>query len=168
MDTKRLPKQALQYEPKGRRNIGRPRKRLRDQLHLEYQGTGNMPNPSGTWWWWWNCDIKLVSYSSTITMMHGPIYINFVLSSISRKSRCLWHNVEKKYGKAKEATEDSLSHAHCKLGTYGYKHTLRKYNTYCSSTAIMFKRRLLISTLYVNCLSCWDNKMIYFLQLLSF
>jgi hypothetical protein len=35
MDTKRIPKQALQYRPKGRRNIGRPRKRCRDQLHLE-------------------------------------------------------------------------------------------------------------------------------------
>ena len=35
MDKKRLPKQALQYKPKGRRNIGRPRKRWRDQLHLE-------------------------------------------------------------------------------------------------------------------------------------
>jgi len=33
-DTKRLPKQALHYQPKGRRNIGRPRKRLRDKLHL--------------------------------------------------------------------------------------------------------------------------------------
>ena len=48
MDTNRPPKQALQYKPKGRRNIGRPRKRWRDQLHLEDQGTGNMPNPSGT------------------------------------------------------------------------------------------------------------------------
>ena len=48
MDTNRLPKQALQYKPKGQRNIGRPRKRWRDQLHLEDQGTGNMPNPSGT------------------------------------------------------------------------------------------------------------------------
>jgi hypothetical protein len=28
-------KQALQYRPKGRRNIRRPRKRWRDQLHLE-------------------------------------------------------------------------------------------------------------------------------------
>jgi len=34
-DTNRLPKQALQYQPKGRRNKGRPRKRWRDQLHLE-------------------------------------------------------------------------------------------------------------------------------------
>ena len=48
MDTNRLSKQALQYKPKGRRNIGRPRKRWRDQLHLEDQGTGNTPNPSGT------------------------------------------------------------------------------------------------------------------------
>ena len=46
MDTNRIPKQALQYKPKGRRNIGRPRKRWRDQLDLEDQGTGNTPNPS--------------------------------------------------------------------------------------------------------------------------
>ena len=46
MDTNRLPKQTLQYEPKGRRNVGRPRKRWRDQLHLEDQGTGNTPKPS--------------------------------------------------------------------------------------------------------------------------
>ena len=48
MDTNRPPKQALKYKPKGRRNIGRPRKRWRDQLHFEDQGTGNTPNPSGT------------------------------------------------------------------------------------------------------------------------
>ena len=48
MDTNRIPKQALQYEPKGRRNIRRPRRRWRDQLHLEDQGTRNTPNPSGT------------------------------------------------------------------------------------------------------------------------
>jgi len=39
MDTNRKPKQALQYKPIGRRNIGRPRKRWRDQLHFEDQGT---------------------------------------------------------------------------------------------------------------------------------
>ena len=47
-DGHRLPKQALQYKPKGRRNIGRPRKSWRDQLHLEDQGTGITSNPSGT------------------------------------------------------------------------------------------------------------------------
>jgi hypothetical protein len=46
MDTNRIPKQALQYKPKGRRNIGRPRKRWKDQFHFEDQGTGNTPNPS--------------------------------------------------------------------------------------------------------------------------
>jgi len=35
MYTNRIPKQALKYQPKGRRNIGRPRKRWRDQLRLE-------------------------------------------------------------------------------------------------------------------------------------
>jgi len=35
MDTDRIPKQALQYKPKGRRHIGRPRKRWRDQFHFE-------------------------------------------------------------------------------------------------------------------------------------
>ena len=53
MDTNRLPKQTLQYKPKGRRHIERLRKRWRDQLHLEDQETGNMPKTSWTWWWWW-------------------------------------------------------------------------------------------------------------------
>ena len=35
MGTNRLPKQALSYRPKGRRNLGRPRKRWTDQIHLE-------------------------------------------------------------------------------------------------------------------------------------
>jgi len=48
-DANRLSKEALEYKTKGRRNLGRPRKRWRDQLHLEDQGTGNTPNPSGTW-----------------------------------------------------------------------------------------------------------------------
>ena len=47
MDTNIIPKQSLQYKTNGRRNIGRPRKRWTDQLHLEDQGTGNTANPSG-------------------------------------------------------------------------------------------------------------------------
>jgi hypothetical protein len=45
MNTNRIPKQALQYKPKGRRNIGRLRKRWRDQFHFEDKGKGNTPNP---------------------------------------------------------------------------------------------------------------------------
>jgi hypothetical protein len=46
MDTNRIPKQALQYKPKRRRNIRRPRKRRRDHFQFEDQGTGNTPNTS--------------------------------------------------------------------------------------------------------------------------
>jgi len=35
VDTNRIPKQAVQYKPKGQRHIGRPRKSWRDQFHLE-------------------------------------------------------------------------------------------------------------------------------------
>ena len=35
MDRNRLPRQALKYRPEGRRNIGQPKKRWRDQLHFE-------------------------------------------------------------------------------------------------------------------------------------
>ena len=35
MDRNRLPRQALKYRTDGRRNIGRPKKRWRDQLHFE-------------------------------------------------------------------------------------------------------------------------------------
>jgi len=46
MDTNRIPQHALQHKPKGRRYIGRPRKRWREQLHFEDHGTGNTPNLS--------------------------------------------------------------------------------------------------------------------------
>jgi len=35
MDRNRLPRQALKCRPEGRRNIGRPKKRWRDQIHFE-------------------------------------------------------------------------------------------------------------------------------------
>jgi len=48
-----LPTLIIKIKGKRRRNIGRPKKRWRDQLHFEDHGTGNTPKPSRTWWWWW-------------------------------------------------------------------------------------------------------------------
>jgi hypothetical protein len=45
MDTYRIPKQTLQYKPKGERNIGRPSKDGENNFILKNQGTGNTPNP---------------------------------------------------------------------------------------------------------------------------
>ena len=46
MDTNKIAKQALQDKQKGRRNTERPRKRWKDQLHLEVYGVGTTANPS--------------------------------------------------------------------------------------------------------------------------
>ena len=52
----------------------RPRKRWRDQPHLEDQGTGNMPDPSGIWWWrrwwwWWKCHkMLIINYYKTMVV----------------------------------------------------------------------------------------------------
>jgi len=35
MDTNRMPRQPLKYRPEGRRNVGRRKKRWRDQIHFE-------------------------------------------------------------------------------------------------------------------------------------
>jgi len=40
MDRNRLPRQALRYRPEGSRNIGRPKKIWRDQLHFEDKEQG--------------------------------------------------------------------------------------------------------------------------------
>ena len=68
MDKNRIAKQALRYKPKGRRNIGRPKKRWRDQPHLEVQGTGNTPNPSATRWslFFKNCSVYEISWKSVL------------------------------------------------------------------------------------------------------
>jgi hypothetical protein len=43
---KQVTKTSLTIETKRTKNIGRPRKRWRDQFHFEDQGTGDMPKLS--------------------------------------------------------------------------------------------------------------------------
>jgi len=52
-----------------------------------------------------------------------------------------------------EATDDNMTHAHCILNTYGYKHTFRIRNIYCFSTATMVSWNRLNITLYVHRMS---------------
>ena len=59
-----------------------------------------------------------------------------------------------KYCRAGQARDDNMAHAHCMLGTKGYKHTLRICNTCCFSTVTTITRRHLSVTLYEQCLYC--------------
>ena len=68
------------------------------------------------------------------------------LNSITfcEKTCRLRDNVEK-YRTAGQAT--NMTHAHCMLDSYVYKHTLRIFNIYCFPTATMVARTRLNITL---------------------
>ena len=42
-------------------------------------------------------------------------------------------------------------------GNYGYKHTLRLFNTHCFSAATVVERMRLKVTLHILCLCCWNK-----------
>jgi len=56
----------------------------------------------------------------------------------------------KKYGTARQATDDNTAHAYCMLGTSGYKHTLRIRNICCfaKEKTVTRKRFNIMSYLY--------------------
>ena len=57
--------------------------------------------------------------------------------------------------RVRQDTDDNMAHAHSILDTYGYKHTLIIFNTYCFFAAKIIIRTRLTVTLYVHCLSCY-------------
>ena len=77
--------------------------------------------------------------------------ILFMWSSPPPKSCCLGDYVER-YGRAGQATNDSMTHAHFMLDTQGYKHTLNSCNTRCFSTTTMVATTRLNITLQLHCL----------------
>jgi hypothetical protein len=58
----------------------------------------------------------------------------------------LWCNMETR-GKAGVATDDNTAHAHCTLHNYGYRNTLRIYNTVFKRQKLLHER---LSTLRIN------------------
>jgi len=75
---------------------------------------------------------------------------HLLFKNCSRKSCRLWDNAQK-YGRARQATDDDMAHAHCTLDSWGYKHTLRICNTYCFSTVTVVSRTRLGVPLYLHC-----------------
>jgi len=51
MPRNRLPRVMKHYSPTGRRNHGRPLKRLLDTW--DRNGSASGPTPWQIWWWWW-------------------------------------------------------------------------------------------------------------------
>ena len=69
-----------------------------------------------------------------------------------RKSYLLSDNVGK-YCRAGYATDDNMAHARWILDNWGYRHTLRKCNTYWFFPATMVMHKRLDDTFYVHWLS---------------
>jgi hypothetical protein len=100
MDTNRIPKQALQYKPKGRRHIGRPRKRWRDQFHFEDTRNKNQTQSF--------LNIMMMMIKSSTCFVHYPVHhqeVHFVIvykymqplvSSLSA-GNCLVHRLGKNF-----------------------------------------------------------------------
>ena len=71
MPRNRLPRVMKHYSPTGRRNHGRPLKRL--LVTWDRNGSTSGPSPWQIWWWWWwwwGCCIWLVTYF-VVLVMHG-------------------------------------------------------------------------------------------------
>jgi hypothetical protein len=66
-----------------------------------------------------------------------------------RKSCRLWDSVWNS-DRGRQTTDNNMEHALCMLVNGSYQHTLRIYNTYCSSTATVVSRRRLEITLYFD------------------
>ena len=102
----------------------------------------------------WGCIWSVLCMTPTITF-NNPLFLIISSSALLRMRndqtkvvekikkhvlrsvtfpKCVVYEIRwKKYHRARPATDDNnnTAHAHCILDTYGYKHTLRIYNTNC-------------------------------------
>jgi len=71
----------------------------------------------------------------------------------SFENHVLYEIMWKKYCRTGQVTYDTKAHAHCVLGTQGYKLTPRIFNGYCFYNGTMVGRTHVHVTLYVHYLS---------------
>jgi len=73
---------------------------------------------------------------------------HFVFNNFFPKILRLWDNLEE-YCRVGQATYDNMTHAHCMLDNWSFKHTLIICNIYCISTATVVSRTHLNVALHV-------------------
>ena len=116
--------------------------RVTDTLHVEL-------------YIFWN-----MSYSILFRMRNISIEIcrrnqntHFAFINYFFENRAVYEIMWGGYCRAEEATDENIAHAHCKLDTLAYKHTLRTGNSNCFSTTTIFSHKRFIVVLYEYCLS---------------
>ena len=65
---RRLPRAMKHYSPTGRRNYGRPLKKLLDTW--DRNGSTSGPTPWQIWWWWWYLTISLHTRQHISYLLH--------------------------------------------------------------------------------------------------
>jgi hypothetical protein len=81
---------------------------------------------------------------------------HFVCSNIFfSENRAVYELIWRKRGRVRGVTDDNIitAHALCALGTQGYKHTLRIYNTNCFSATTVVHEHASNLPLHLYCLS---------------
>jgi hypothetical protein len=80
---------------------------------------------------------------------------SFMSNNFFSKNCAVYAIMWKKYGRARQATDDKIAYALFVLANYKHKHTHTQVcNTYCFSTATMVTRTRINVTLHIHCVCC--------------
>ena len=112
------------------------------------------------------CSILLRMRNVSVKSCREHQTTHFIFNKLFQKSCHFWEDVEKYYT-ARQATDDNMAVGHCMMDKYDYKHTLKIWYIYSSSTATtvaqmwlntMFKSTfpVLFGLLVITAISCFQ------------
>ena len=81
MPQNRIPLKSYLYRPQGRRTIGRPKKRWREQLQL-WRRDGSKGPVLNVWWWWWYYVCKIICTHCLSTSHPQYSYIQQIINLV--------------------------------------------------------------------------------------